>query len=130
MIAPTGIDHACLVVRSLTKSRTFYGQLFDFSFSPRDGDPDTLAVESPHVHFFLTQAPNAPAAFLQMQHLSFRVDEIEPVMARLQAAGHEFTVGEVSFFRHNNYRWCEWRDPDGIRLECVSPLPGSSPGPA
>ncbi len=124
MIAPQGIDHVCLVVRSLDKTRAFYEQLFDFRFRPREGDPNTLVVESAHVHFFLTQSPNATEAFVRMQHLSFSVDDLEPVMARLKAAGHELTVGEVSFFHFNNYRWCEWRDPDGIRLECVSPLPG------
>jgi catechol 2,3-dioxygenase-like lactoylglutathione lyase family enzyme len=122
MIAPIAIDHTCLVVRSLPRSQAFYEALFDFTFAPREGDPRTLAVESVLVHFFMTQVPDAPAEFLRCQHLSFRVKDLEPVMARLEAAGHEFTFGEVTFFKQNNYRWCEWRDPDGIRLECVSPL--------
>jgi catechol 2,3-dioxygenase-like lactoylglutathione lyase family enzyme len=122
MIVPIAIDHSCLVVRSLAKSRVFYETLFDFTFAPREGDPNTLAVESAQVHFFMTQAPDAPAEFLRYQHLSFRVNDLDAVMARLKTAGREFTFGEVTFFKQNNYRWCEWRDPDGIRLECVSPL--------
>ena len=123
MIAPTAIDHICLVVTSLAASRDYYRRLFDFTFAPREGDPDTLAVESGAVHFFLTQVPGAPPDFLRRQHLSFRVADLDDAIARLAAAGvAEYATGRVDFFRRNNYRWCEWRDPDGIRLECVQPL--------
>jgi catechol 2,3-dioxygenase-like lactoylglutathione lyase family enzyme len=104
----------------LEKTREYYQALFDFTFLPREGDPNTLAVESPNVHFFLTQVPDALLNFLRLQHLSFRVESLDAVTARLTAAGiHDFTTGRVDFFQYNNYRWCEWRDPDGIRLECV-----------
>lgn len=123
MIAPIAIDHICLVVRSLDRARDYYGGLFDFSFAPREGDPDTLAVESPQVHFFLTQVPDAPPDFLRRQHISFRVEDLDEAIARLAAAGvTDRSTGRVDFFRRNNYRWCEWRDPDGIRVECVQTL--------
>jgi catechol 2,3-dioxygenase-like lactoylglutathione lyase family enzyme len=123
VISPIAIDHTCLVVRSLDRARDYYRRLFDFSFTPREGDPDTLAVESPQVHFFLTQAPDAPADFLRRQHISFRVEDLDEAITRLVAAGvADRTTGRVDFFRQNNYRWCEWRDPDGIRLECVQSL--------
>jgi len=123
MIAPTAIDHTCLIVTSLAASRDYYRRLFDFTFAPREGDPDTWAVESGAVHFFLTQVPDTPPEFLRRQHLSFRVENLDDAIARLAAAGvADRTTGRVDFFRQNNYRWCEWRDPDGIRLECVQPL--------
>jgi len=120
LISPSAIDHTCLIVTSLEKARQHYESLFDFSFQPREGDPSTLAVESSNVHFFITQVPNAPPAFLQLQHISFRVEDLEGVIKRLRAKGVDsFKSGEVNFFTHNNYRWCEWRDSDGIRVECV-----------
>ena len=123
MISPTAIDHTCLVVTSLRRAKAYYEKLFDFAMRPREGDPDALVVESPAVHFFLTEAPDAPAEFLRRQHLSFRVADLDAAVAQLRALGiADATVGRVTFFAHANYRWCEWRDPDGIRLECVEPL--------
>jgi catechol 2,3-dioxygenase-like lactoylglutathione lyase family enzyme len=123
MISPTAIDHTCLVVTSLRRAKAYYETLFDFDIRPRDGDPITLVVESPAVHFFLTESPDAPAEFLRKQHISFRVADLDAVIAQLRALGIAgATNGRVTFFAHGNYRWCEWRDPDGIRLECVEPL--------
>lgn len=118
-LSPRAIDHTCIIVRSLVKTQEYYRTLFDFTFSPREGDPHTLAIESPWVHFFMTEAPDMPPEFLRLQHISFRVQDLDQVVAKLNAAGIAHTTGRVEFFRHNNYRWCEWRDPDGIRLECV-----------
>ena len=120
MISPTAIDHTCLVVTSLCRAKAYYERLFDFNLRPREGDPNTLVVESPSIHFFLIESSEAPAEFLRKQHISFRVDDLDAVVGRLRALGIvDSTVGRVSFFTHDNYRWCEWRDPDGIRLECV-----------
>lgn len=120
MIAPSAIDHICLIVTSLETTQAYFAKLFDFSFQPRQGDPKTLVVESENVHFFISQSANAPADFLHLQHISFRVANLEAVIARLDAAGITgYTTGAVDFFVHNNYRWCEWRDPNGIRIECV-----------
>ena len=126
MIAPIAIDHTCLIVRSLAQTRRHWELLFDFSFRPRQGDLHTLVVESPHVHFFITQVPEAPVNFLQLQHISFRVQNLNEVIERLESAGiDDYATGAVDFFAHNNYRWCEWRDPDGIRVECVEIIPSS-----
>ena len=120
MISPSAIDHTCLIVTSLEKTQQYFAKLFDFSFQPRQNDPKTLVVESTNVHFFISQAAHAPADFLRLQHISFRVASLEAVIAKLDAAGITgYTTGAVDFFTHNNYRWCEWRDPDGIRIECV-----------
>lgn len=120
MIRPSAIDHTCLIVSSLANTRRYYERLFEFSFYFREGDPNTLVVESAPVHFFMTQIPDVPATFLQLQHISFRVQSLEDVTKRLQAAEIDhYETGIVDFFTHNNYRWCEWRDPDGIRLECI-----------
>ena len=88
----------------------------------RDNDPTTLVVETPQLHFFLSQSDASPE-FLAQQHLSFRVDSLEAAIASLHNLGiTDYETGSVEFFTRNNYRWCEWRDPDGIRLEVVELL--------
>ena len=120
VITPSMIDHTCLIVTALDKTQQHYQGVFDFAFQPRDGDPNTWVVESSQARFFFTQVPDAPLAFLRMQHISFRVQRLEEVIERLRCVGVDhFETGVVDFFAHNNYRWCEWRDPDGIRVECV-----------
>jgi len=32
------------------------------------------------------------------------------------------TRRKTEIFKFNNYRWCEWEDPDGIKIECVETL--------
>lgn len=58
--------------------------------------------------------------FVAKQHISFEVESLARVIENLNALGiTDYEVGEVGFFVHKNYKWCEWRDPSGIRLECV-----------
>lgn len=123
MISPTAIDHTCLLVTDLSRAREHFEKLFDFQITTREGVPTTLVVESPAIRFFLTETSTDASAFLPMQHLSFRVDDLEEVIGRLKTAGIEgFNVGQVDFLRRDNYRWCEWRGPNRIRLECVELL--------
>lgn len=119
MIKTKAIDHVCLWVRSLAEAKEYYQRLFGFVCTPRVGDATTLVVESATVHFFLSQS-GQPDEFLARQHLSFEVDSLAQVIENLQALGiSDYQVGEVGFFAQRNYKWCEWRDPSGIRLECV-----------
>ncbi len=124
MIEPKAIDHTTLFVRSIERSKAYYQRLFAVDCKVREDSPGTLVVESPHIHFFLVEDPEAPADFVAKQHLSLQVDDLDQAMEILADRGVTGTsAGEVTFFRHNNYRWCEWRDPDGIRLECVQTTP-------
>lgn len=54
-------------------------------------------------------------------HLCFKVDGIEETRARLEAEGVEFHSPIQSFMEKgkNEWRWCYFRDPDGIILELV-----------
>ena len=122
MIDATAIDHVCLSVSSLARAQQYYERVFGAYCKLRDGDPRTLVVEAAHVHFFLSESHASPE-FLSSQHLSLRVKSLDDVISVLNALGiTEYETGVVDFFKHNNYRWCEWRDPDGIRLECVEIL--------
>lgn len=119
MIQPRAIDHICLWVRSLAESRGYYETVFDLVGSERVDSPGTLVLESRHVHFFMQEC-RGDTACIEKQHLSFEVDHLSEVIANLKNAGiSDYTTGEAMFLKTRNYTWCEWKDPDGIRLECI-----------
>jgi catechol 2,3-dioxygenase-like lactoylglutathione lyase family enzyme len=122
MIKTKAIDHTWLWVRSLTEAKSYYEKVFGFECSPREGDKSTLIVESDAIHFFLRESKNASFHFSN-QHLSFEVESLDLVIAALNEMGVcDYETGEVEFFKYKNYKWCEWKDPSGIRLECVEVL--------
>jgi len=63
---------------------------------------------------------HAPANTPGMRHLAFRVDDIDDVVARLQARGAEL-VGEVERYG-DIYRLCYIRGPEGIIVELAERL--------
>jgi len=54
-------------------------------------------------------------------HLAFKVDDIEETRKKLEEAGVEFHSPIQSFMEAGKveWRWCYFRDPDGIILELV-----------
>jgi catechol 2,3-dioxygenase-like lactoylglutathione lyase family enzyme len=58
---------------------------------------------------------HAPANTPGIRHITFTVDDIDDVLARLQARGAEL-VGEVERYE-NIYRLCYIRGPEGIIVE-------------
>jgi catechol 2,3-dioxygenase-like lactoylglutathione lyase family enzyme len=58
---------------------------------------------------------NAPANTPGIRHLSFEVDDVDAVLARLRAHGAEL-VGEVERYE-DIYRLCYVRGPEGIIVE-------------
>jgi catechol 2,3-dioxygenase-like lactoylglutathione lyase family enzyme len=122
MIKTKAIDHVYLWVRSLPEAQRYYEKLFGVVCMPREGDPTTLTVESEDIHFFISES-EAWSTFLSKQHISFEVESLDDVISALREMGiADYKVGEVSCFVHKNYKWCEWRDPSGIRLECVEKI--------
>jgi len=67
-----------------------------------------------------TVQPNAPVNTRGMGRIMFAVDNIEDVLARLQAHGAEL-VGEVVRFE-DSYRLCYIRGPEGIVIALAEPL--------
>ena len=67
-----------------------------------------------------TAEPNAPVNTLGMGRIMFAVDDIEDVLARLQAHGAEL-VGEVVQYE-DSYRLCYVRGPEGIIVALSEPL--------
>ena len=125
MIRLVSIDHVCLLVTSISRSKSYYKRVFDFNCTPRPDDSKTLMVESPNIHFFINEVHGVSTDFLSKQHLSFEVDNLDLVVSALEELGiSDYETGEFRMFQHRNYKWCEWCDPDGIRIECVERTPG------
>lgn len=119
MIEAKAIDHICLWVRSLTEAKLYYEQLFGFLCTPKKNDENTMCVESNSVHFFISEK-SQDDDFIANQHISFEVASLREVIDNLHKAGiNDYETGKTSDFLRRNYAWCEWRDPSGIRLECV-----------
>jgi catechol 2,3-dioxygenase-like lactoylglutathione lyase family enzyme len=113
------IDHICLWVRSLSESKAYYERVFGVVCRSRPGDPKTLIVESESIHFFISENVGEDS-FISKQHLSLEVDSLLEFTEHIRNLGiTDYAMGEVGCFSNKNYKWCEWRDPDGIRLECV-----------
>ncbi len=54
-------------------------------------------------------------------HLAFRVDDIEEIRKKMEAAGVEFHSPINTYMEEGKgeIKWCYFRDPDGIVLELV-----------
>ena len=63
---------------------------------------------------------NAPVNTLGIRRIMFAVDDIEDVLARLQALGAEL-IGEVVRYE-DSYRLCYVRGPDGIIIALAEEL--------
>src|SRR5205807_9682174 len=64
--------------------------------------------------------PNAPVNTLGIRRIMFAVDDIEDVLARLQAHGAELVVEVVQY--EDQYRLCYLRGPEGIIVALAEPL--------
>jgi catechol 2,3-dioxygenase-like lactoylglutathione lyase family enzyme len=63
---------------------------------------------------------HAPANTPGIRHVAFAVDDIDTVVARLQARGAEL-VGDVERYR-DSYRLCYVRGPEGIIVELAEQI--------
>ncbi|HET9757162.1 MAG TPA: VOC family protein [Candidatus Limnocylindrales bacterium] len=67
-----------------------------------------------------TAEPNAPVNTLGIRRIMFAVEDIEDVLARLQAHGAAL-IGEVVQYE-DSYRLCYVRGPEGIIVALAEPL--------
>ena len=63
---------------------------------------------------------HAPANTPGIRHISFRVDDIDAVVAGLRARGTEL-VGELERYK-DSYRLCYVRGPEGIIVELAEQI--------
>jgi catechol 2,3-dioxygenase-like lactoylglutathione lyase family enzyme len=71
-----------------------------------------LELSKFHTPAAISGEPNAPANTLGTHRVMFAVDDIDEVVARLQARGSEL-VGEIARYE-DSYRLCYVRGPEGI----------------
>lgn len=76
------------------------------------GDIELVKFHSPPA---VTGDPHAPSNAPGLRHLAFLVDDVDAVVAGLQARGTEL-VGELVRYE-NSYRLCYVRGPEGIIVE-------------
>ncbi len=144
-----GIDHVNIVVSDLERSVRFYTQLLGFQETKRaqlTGDwieaiaglagvvADCVYLDlpgtGPRVELLCYQEPigaNLPqtacANTVGLRHMAFRVDDIEALHARLEAAGVTFigpptaVPGDQVKHAEGQKRLCYFHDPDGVLLE-------------
>ena len=122
MIKIKKIDHVYLYVNSIEESRRYYEQIFDVKCSVRADREKMLLVENEAIHFFMIEDGSIPKEFVQKQHISFEVPDIQEIMKALGEKGIDFNEGKTVIFKNNNYQWCEWLDVNGINIECVETL--------
>jgi predicted enzyme related to lactoylglutathione lyase len=67
-----------------------------------------------------TAEPNAPVNTLGIRRIMFAVDDIEDVLARLQAHGAELMGGLEQY--EDSYRLCYVRGPEGIIIALAEQL--------
>jgi catechol 2,3-dioxygenase-like lactoylglutathione lyase family enzyme len=89
-------------------------------------------IELTKFHFpaATTTEPNAPANTLGIRRIMFAVEDIEDVVARLQAHGAEL-IGELAQYtgqsavaggREDSYRLCYVRGPEGVIIALAEQL--------
>jgi catechol 2,3-dioxygenase-like lactoylglutathione lyase family enzyme len=80
-----------------------------------------IELDAFHTPTAVRAAPeDAPVNTLGIRRIMFAVDDIEDVLARLQAHGAEL-VGEVTQYQ-DSYRLCDVRGPEGIMVALAEQL--------
>ena len=116
--------HIAVIATSYEKAKEFYVDKLGFTLIRevyRETQGDTLRMlqlGDTVIELFIR--PNAPARVtdpeaLGLRHLAFRVEDIEPVVAWLNAMGIETEPVRVDAV--NGGRFTFFRDPDGLPLE-------------
>ena len=114
------IDHVTLYVNSIDNVKQFYQDIFNLSCKEVTSDGTSyLIIENDTVHFFIMEDPDVTPVFVAKQHLSFEVERLESVIEKLEVHQLAYETGYYDGFKARNYRWCEWLDPESIRVECV-----------
>jgi len=116
--------------RSRNKSETLGTALFGTKWGINQQQADleiaVLKVGDNRVEFIEYKEPKAQTfhknpSIAGAAHLAFKVDDIEESRRALEAKGVEFHSPIQSFMEAGKveWKWCYFRDPDGIILELV-----------
>jgi len=139
------MDHVGIVVEDLEAAKEFFVELglkltgeapvegawVDRVVALEGVRADIAFVQTPDGHGLLELTkfhaplskggdPGAPANALGIRHVTFAVDDIDAVVARLRARGAQL-VGTVERYE-DSYRLCYVRGPEGIIVELAQQL--------
>jgi catechol 2,3-dioxygenase-like lactoylglutathione lyase family enzyme len=139
------MDHVGIVVDDLGDAVAFFAELGLelVGEAPVEGDwvDRVVALEGVRAHVAMLQTPDghgrlelssfhapaiergdqhAPANAAGIRHISFLVDDIDAVLARLRARGAEL-VGELGRYG-DSYSLCYVRGPEGIIVELAQQI--------
>ena len=116
--------HIAIISSSYEKAKEFYIEKLGFelvkeAYRPAQNDYLRMLRKGDTVlELFIRpdapQRPNNPEA-MGLRHLAFRVEDIEPVVAWLNAMGIETEPVRVD--PYNGGRFTFFKDPDGLPLE-------------
>jgi catechol 2,3-dioxygenase-like lactoylglutathione lyase family enzyme len=113
-------------VRGDDLGKALFGSRLDATETGADLDVAIMKIGGLSIEFIEYKAPKAKPyhgnpSIAGSAHVAFRVDDIEKMRKNLMDAGVEFH-SEINNITQNNvikWRWCYFRDPDGIVLELV-----------
>ena len=129
-----GLEHIGMTCRDLDRTIAFYCDLLGLRLALRKGTDrgdviflDTgagmLEIACPVAD--ITRSRDVPPHEAGMRHITFAVDDVDAMIARLAAAGVEpFEGPRPAYFTEMLKRVAFVRDPDGIIIEFVERAEG------
>lgn len=112
------VDHINVVTERLEETRAFYVEALGLTVGwrpPFQVEGYWLyAGRHPVVHIQQATVPVGGSAACALNHAAFTVEDLDALLARLEARGVPFTVRNVPGTRD---RQAFFEDPNGVRLE-------------
>lgn len=123
-----GIDHVAIVVNDMDRALGFYSGILGLEII-RDGRPDggdkkTFLGNKNGVFLAVTEDKNR-AAGGPVNHIAFRVSDVESLGRRLKSAGITFTEEKIG--PNGKTTAYHFLDPDGLELEICAAAPNKVP---
>ena len=118
------LHHVALICTDYDRSRRFYVDLLGLDVirevyrEERQSWKADLRIGSCQLELFSFPAPAARPSYPEatgLRHLAFTVSELQPLIARLEAAG--VAVEAVRIDPYTDQRFTFFSDPDGLPLE-------------
>ncbi len=118
------LHHVALICTDYAVSRRFYVELLGLEpirevyRAERQSWKADLRIGAAQIELFSFPAPAARPSYPEatgLRHLAFAVGALDPVVARLEAAG--VAIEPVRVDPHTGQRFTFFADPDGLPLE-------------
>ena len=123
-----GIDHVAIVVTDMDKALGFYSGLHGLEIvsdgRPKGGEKKTFLGNRNGVFLAVTEDKNRPAGG-PVNHIAFRVGDVEGLGRRLKEAGISFTEEKTG--PDGKPAVYHFLDPDGLELEICAATPNQVP---